>query len=274
MDKQILLAAALDLAARGRPVFPCEVGGKRPVTPRGFHDATTNPAIIHRWWGAQPYNIGILCGLLSGLWVLDIDGPGIELGGELPATLEASTGRGRHLYFADRNGLPSSAGRIAPGVDARGVGGYVVAPPSLHPSGARYAWRNDLPPASVPDWLVQLAHRRPSTSERASAGIRPPTASPAPAESGAYAKAALANEVGELARAPKGQRNARLNRAAFVLHQLVAADQLAPHEVLTGLWWAADVCGLVRDDGKKAVHATIQSGAAAGLATPRGRAPL
>jgi putative DNA primase/helicase len=264
-----LLEAALAFAARGWPVFPCV--NKRPATPRGFHDATTNAATIARWWGARAYNIGIACGPASALCVLDIDGPDAELGGELPPTLEASTGRGRHLYFADRDGLPTSAGRIAPGVDARGAGGYVIGPPSLHPSGARYAWRNDLAPEPVPDWLRRLAHRPPSISERASAGIRPPVTGPAPADSGAYGKAALAAEVAELARCQRGQRNARLNRAAFVLHQLVSAGELTPREVLQGLWWAADVNGLVRDDGEKSVRATIASGRAAGLAAPRGR---
>jgi putative DNA primase/helicase len=271
MDKQ-LLADALAYAARGWLVFPCLPSDKRPATPRGFHDATTNSATIARWWGARPYNIGIATGPLSGLWVLDLDGPEADLGGELPATLEASTGRGRHLYFADRTGLPSSAGRIAPGVDARGVGGYVVGPPSLHSSGTRYAWRNDLPLAPVPDWLVRLAHRPPSTSERASAGIWPPAGSPAPAESGRYGRAAMTAEVAELARAPKGQRNARLNRAAFVLHQLVAGGEVTQREVLQGLFWACDVNGLLRDDGERSVRATIQSGSTAGLAAPRGRA--
>jgi hypothetical protein len=266
MDKQ-LLEQALALAALGWQVFPCLPNDKRPATPRGFHDASTNPATIHRWWDARPYNIGIACGPASRLWVLDIDGPEAELGGELPATLEATTARGRHLYFSDRDGLPTSAGRIAPGVDARGIGGYVIAPPSRHPSGARYSWANALDPAPVPDWLARKARSQPSISERASAGIRPATSDPDP---GAYAKAALAAEVAELARCPSGERNDRLNRASFVLHQLVAADQLTPHEVLTGLWWGATVCGLLRDDGEKAVRATIQSGRAAGLASPRG----
>ena len=70
-----LLAAALDYAARGLPVFPCLPRGKTPAVARGFHAATTNPATIRRYWTDPDRNIGIPTGMPSGVWVLDIDGP-------------------------------------------------------------------------------------------------------------------------------------------------------------------------------------------------------
>jgi hypothetical protein len=75
----------------------------------------------------------------------------------LPATVEALTARGRHLYFNMPDApVRNSAGKIAAGVDTRGVGGYVLAPPSIHPSGRAYAWSVDSASliADAPDWLL------------------------------------------------------------------------------------------------------------------------
>ena len=69
-----LLAAALDYAARGLPVFPCLPRGKTPAVARGFLSATTNPATIRRFWTNPECNIAIPTGARSGFWVLDIDG--------------------------------------------------------------------------------------------------------------------------------------------------------------------------------------------------------
>ena len=68
------LEAALDYARQGRAVFPLIACRKEPATRRGFHDATTNPATIRRWWTARAdYNIGIRTGpAASGIWIFDI----------------------------------------------------------------------------------------------------------------------------------------------------------------------------------------------------------
>jgi Bifunctional DNA primase/polymerase, N-terminal/Primase C terminal 1 (PriCT-1) len=81
--------------------------------------------------------------------------------GDLPATVESITARGRHLFF-EWPGKPvrNSAGKIAPGVDVKGDGGYVLAPPSVHPTGKNYAWSVDgadiFTPA--PNWLLARAN--------------------------------------------------------------------------------------------------------------------
>ncbi len=67
------LASALALADRGLPVFPCIPGGKTPFTRHGFHDATTDPARIRRWWTASPQaNLATPTGM-PGFDVLDVD---------------------------------------------------------------------------------------------------------------------------------------------------------------------------------------------------------
>ncbi len=142
--------AALAYAARGWPVFPCQ--GKIPRTPHGFQDATTDGTQIRQWWARWlDATIGVPTGVASGLVVLDIDprhggeeslATLIAAHGPLPETVESRTGGGgRHLFFQHPGGyVPNSSGRLGPGLDIRGDGGYVIVPPSLHASGQRYEW--------------------------------------------------------------------------------------------------------------------------------------
>jgi hypothetical protein len=170
-----LLDAALEYAANRLPVFPCLPRGKEPAVPKGFYAATTNPETIKRCWRIPDRNIGIPTGIVSGVWVLDIDGDEGEASlcdlkakhGKLPATWISTTGRGRHIWFR-YTAIPSSTGRIAPGLDVKADGGYVVAPPSIHTSGHAYAWvvPPEGEPAEAPAWLVALARRRPIPSSR------------------------------------------------------------------------------------------------------------
>ena len=111
----------------------CPKPGKHPRTEHGLTDASTDPDTIGRWWRQWPEaNIGGV--VPDGYAILDADTRDVEL---LP-TLRASTGRGSHNWYTVSNGT-KALGR--PGVDVRHAGAnYVVLPPSLHPSGVRYAW--------------------------------------------------------------------------------------------------------------------------------------
>jgi hypothetical protein len=135
-----MLETALFYAERGWHVFPCLAGLKTPATQHGWHDATTDPDRIRAWWQANPnYNIAIATGP-SGLFVVDID-PGAEEAWEelvssdtnlalaLSLTYAVQTPRGGwHYYFAGEG--KSSASKLLKNVDTRGIGGYVLAPPS------------------------------------------------------------------------------------------------------------------------------------------------
>ena len=161
-----MLRTALTLATRGLAVFPCRPYDKRPATEHGCKDATTDLNTIREWWRHEPlFNVAIATGTVSGIFVVDIDGPdgeaelrklALELG-ELPATVEVITRRGRHLYFRtpDRP-VHSSVSKIAVDVDVRGENAYVLAPPSNHPCGLPYIWSVDgsNSVASAPDWLL------------------------------------------------------------------------------------------------------------------------
>jgi hypothetical protein len=161
-----VIQTALALAARGFHIFPCRPRDKRPATVNGLKDATTDPDIIRAWWRQQPdNNIAIATGPASGVFVVDVDGLDAEatlrrLEAEheaLPSTVEVITARGRHIYFKwPQEPVRNSAGKIGPHIDVRGDGGYVLSPPSIHPSGRRYSWSVDSANyiAEAPGWLL------------------------------------------------------------------------------------------------------------------------
>ena len=176
-----MLDHALAYAARGWPVFPCDGGTKRPLTPAetspgakdgGYHLATTNEVQIRAWWKRWPHAmIGVPTGSVVGAWVLDLDArkAGVPVGA-LRAAVEAAIGEvlpdvpvtatpgGEHLWFALPalvDGQPVEVGNranvIRKDIDVRGDGtGYVIVPPSARRGaqaqrdgveGAAYAWR-------------------------------------------------------------------------------------------------------------------------------------
>jgi putative DNA primase/helicase len=148
--------AAIDAAASGIPVFPCLPGTKRPATPHGFKDATTNRAQIDAWWHDNPsFNVGCSPGQ-CGWAVIDPEfdaAPDWANGEALPKTYTVKTPRGgKHLYF--EGSLPSTTAKLAPRVDTRGRGGYVLLPPSVTEDG-QYSIEDNSDPAPLPAWLAQ-----------------------------------------------------------------------------------------------------------------------
>lgn len=156
-----MLRGALWYAALGYPVFPCAPGEKVPITPHGFQDATTDPAQIEAWWGAHPEaNIGIPT---VGLIVFDVDGAENPWPGEpgkaedLARTLVSHTPRGgRHHIFRQATGRAwsNTVGKIAPRVDTRANGGYIVVPPSVV-NGTPYRWAEGVEPETGPESLSE-----------------------------------------------------------------------------------------------------------------------
>lgn len=231
--RSALHRAALKYAAKKIPVFPCEPGGKRPLTKRGYLDATTDPRKINLWWNRWPKaNIGIPTGEASGLFVLDVDRGDDERWsgfapldallkehGDLPETTTVQTGRGGMQYwfeYPDGAEIRNSAGKLGLGLDVRGEGGYVVAPPSR--TQGRYRWlepeeRRGL--AEAPAWIVEAAREPHRGSERVSGGR--PTVSAEP--------------DGEPI--PEGTRNDTLTRIAGRLHDGTRSLEELVAELLT-----------------------------------------
>lgn len=150
----------------------CTSPGKHPLTKNGVKSAAKILKLVDTWWARWPFaNVGIATGAASGFFVLDVDG---EIGaeslkeleaehGKIPATIEQITGGGgRHLLFkSPRNTKIGNKVRLFDGIDIRGDGGYVVAPPSVHISGRRYEWEISSRPFEVemadpPGWLLEL----------------------------------------------------------------------------------------------------------------------
>jgi hypothetical protein len=147
----------------------CTSKGKHPRTRDGHEAATTDEGTIREWWQKWPdANIGGATGARSRFHVIDVDPKNggdeslaalVEThGDEWLETLYIKTGsRGCHFFYIqpDELHLNSTAGRIAKGIDSRGTGGYVVLPPSLHASGARYEIKTSRAPRALPAWLVE-----------------------------------------------------------------------------------------------------------------------
>lgn len=160
------LGAALHYAARGWPVLPLHAGGKTPRTTRGYLDATTDERVIRSWWQQAPdANIGITTGHRSGLVVLDVDNGGeqslrdieVAAGPLPPAPMALTGGGGRHLLFRAPAAPVATRVRFRPGLDVKADGGYIVAPPSRHPSGEVYRWTEwplTVDPPPCPAWLI------------------------------------------------------------------------------------------------------------------------
>lgn len=140
----------------------CTNQGKHPATINGLNDATKDIDQLLKLWAARKHlNVAIATGEISGIFVIDIDGPegeeSLKALGDLPKTLTAKTARGRHLFFA-YPGVPVITKRgILEKIDVRGDGGYVIGVGSNHPSGAKYEWINPLEiTAPAPDLILDL----------------------------------------------------------------------------------------------------------------------
>jgi hypothetical protein len=277
MTDSPLISAALDYAGRDWPVLPLERGGKRPLgrlVPHGVKDATTDPEQVRRWWTSAPLaNIGLVTGLAFD--VLDIDGPDalerLEARNDCPPGADGegptvATPRGWHRYVAPTGrGCAVNLGGLA-GIDWRGRGGYVVAPPSVRDGGGSWDWTagslSGLTPdalfAPAPAWALRLFDCRSRPASVTSSVPRHPGRT-------AYGSAALERELGRLVMAVEGTRNDQLNRSAHALGQLVGARVLTAQEVGNALLTAALRIGL--DEAE--ADATIRSGMTAGIGQPR-----
>ena len=170
--------AALEIAGLGFEVFPLRPRGKTPLTAHGHLDATTAGAVIRSWWERWPQvNVGLA--IPRGLVVVDIDDPTALLrlkaeDRELPATVKSTTGRGFHLFYRTEAEIRNAV-QLFRGIDLRGVGGYIVAPPSVHPTGACYRW--EVPPSpdnfsEAPRWLQEVVTEGRAGNARAPAAWR------------------------------------------------------------------------------------------------------
>ena len=267
-------------ASRGWPVLPLIPNDKRPLTKHGLKDASTDLEQIAEWWSREPNaNVGLRTGIAFD--VLDIDGPeGIDELNRLfdlhgysdPGPVSVTGKGGRHFLYAPTG--HGNRARLYPSIDYRGEGGYIVAPPSIHPNGTTYEWLDaliyewpDMPEGcdgfgperglvTTPLWLAEALAPPKVTSPVSSI-------TPVRTERG---KAALREGVLDVVRqAVTGERNHRLNWAAYTLGQHVANGTLDLSDVDA----LVDV-GLRVGLSEREVQGTVDSGLRSGWRDARG----
>ncbi|MGW1179769.1 bifunctional DNA primase/polymerase [Streptomyces drozdowiczii] len=292
-----LLNAALNAAERGWHVFPLRPGGKRPALhgeqacPRTGtcttghvkweQRATTDPDRIRAAWSTGAFNIGLATGP-SGLVVVDLDKPKTNTGADAPdgaanltalceragqpvprtRTIRTASG-GAHLYFSAPAAaqLHNTAGTLAPLVDTRAWGGYVVAAGSTV-NGHPYATDGPALINPLPDWLKQLlipAHPQPPAPV--------PAPAPVPLRAHRYAETALQREREAVRTAGEGRRNATLLASVRAVGRFVAWGDLPRHVVETAFQAEGEAAGLTAAE----CRATIASALSWSIRTCRPR---
>ena len=264
--------AARSLAAAGVPVFPCVVEGKRPLTRRGFLDASSDPEQVAAWWSRTPdANIGIPTGAASGVVVVDVDvhGPhdgraafqratdaGLVDGAGL--LVRTPTG-GAHVYFPATPGREQRSWQAATaGVDFRGDGGYIIAPPSrriIDGSVCRYEVA-DIAAHSVGH--VDAARLRDFLDPRPVAPLR--------ASSGS-----MDEDAERLATWVAGRGEGERNRGLFWAACRLAENGVSPAEALDALGAAAQSAGLGDREITTTVRSAYRATQPASEVTPGGR---
>jgi Bifunctional DNA primase/polymerase, N-terminal/Family of unknown function (DUF5906) len=283
---------AIRLATAGLAVFPLRANDRHPLV-TWSSESTADTATVTRWWQQYPHAVPGLDLGKCGLVVLDGDRHDPKVDGvaalrlllrqsklQLSAVPMVRTPRdGAHVYFTQVTpALTNRRGQLPPGVDIRGVGGFVVAPGAVLPDGRCYAalaGRPDLALAftaktipAVPASIIALVdpprrHAKAATQHRGP--VRP--------RERAYAKATLRKLASELAATAPGKRNEKLNRAAFILGTMVSRDWIARDEVEDALRVAMEQNGYAADKGSRAVDATLKSGLEAGMDDPHDDLP-
>lgn len=268
-----VLDAALSYAARGWRVIPLR--GKVPLCEHGSRDGTTDVARICAWFASWPSaNVGVCTGPESSLWVLDADGvegrktlEALDLTTDTPWVVTG--GGGLHVYFAWDERVRQCA-RFRPGLDTRARGGYVVAPPSVHECGRKYAWVIDPPPPPIRagESIIEAVSKRKPVERM---GSLVPKRAPCHKGISSYGQRALDGTYVGLAQTEQGGRDDARNAAAWSLGRLAAGGHLPQEDAVLCVVSACEANGLAADLGdselRKRVERAVREGFEAG---PRG----
>jgi putative DNA primase/helicase len=259
--------AAQRLVACGCNVIPLRPRDKKPATNWKPMQSTRLmdrdwdevDRYLHSWWGdGRDHGLGVVTGAVSEIVVVDVDSDDarelVERTCGWPRTVRVKTTKGWHLYFRSLEGSRNGVRRGETALDVRGDGGYVVAPPSMHPSGFEYCWEVSpftfaggmWPPAPMPDDLHALLW----PTSRVTTSTAPVTVL-----TDKYVQAAFEREVAAVRGASFGVRNETLNKAVYSIWRFVREGRLDEEVVVREFAFAARACGL--DDQEAA--ATIKS---------------
>jgi hypothetical protein len=268
MPKELHDAAVRYVTELGWFVFPIRPREKQPLTEHGLNDSSNDPAQVALWWNQhQNANIGIDCGK-SGIAVVDLDGEEginqwnaiVETGvlGSFMTLCQYTGNNGAHLIFSQTEPpVKNSVGKIAPRIDTRGVGGYILAAPSIHPNGNSYEWSEytDFSIAPFPQHLLSLLNQAPTM----------PNIPLPPPNKDANVDRILTRAYERVASAAVGSRNDTLNKAAFYLGRFVLEGRLSESEVRQTLLYAAARAGLPERESAATILSGLHGAAKAGV---------
>ncbi len=277
--------AAVAYIEKGWSCFPLQPKEKvpfkgMPIKPYQRDKLPNKPKIAawaERWPDA---NIALATGKISGFFVVDCDSEEalgrLKARGDISDTLTAKTARGYHLYFEYPPFAVDNRIGLLEGVDVRGDGGYVVAPPSVHPTGVKYHFlggtgKRSAKIAPAPAWLLDMLLTTSAAPPQSSNGVLLKSFERMAQEPvivigrDAYREKALRDEMDALRLASDGHRNEQLNRSAFNLGQLVGAGLLSRPEIESFLSDIARVIGLQ----DREIGPSLASGLDTGIAQPR-----
>jgi hypothetical protein len=251
MSGTALMHGALVLAAR-MPIFPCinapgTENDKKPLTAHGFKDASTNADLIRHWWTRWP---NALIAVPAGInfVAVDLDLQHVEAQRWLdenrdrfPITrTHATRSGGRHLLFKPDPRVRCATGKIAPHIDTRGRGGYIIWWPAI---GLQV--QNPAVLAPVPEAII--------------AALKPPPQKNIPATPGHFkmSDGKLAGILRTIARAPEGQRNSLTFWGACRIAEMVAVGALSDSEALELIIEAASRAGLPAAEAKRTAQSAL-----------------
>lgn len=272
-------SVATTYVQRGWAVIPVRAGAKLPIETDWPNKGRRTAAEVQAAWTLYPdANVGILTGLVSGMWVLDVDPQNggmtalaglVAAYGQLPETYVVRTpSGGLHYYFLlpedfePRNAQHGRrAGRLPVGIDVRGRGGQVVAPPSLRAEGT-YSVVADFPLSPAPEWLLDML--RPVEPVAVATYATWPEGEAVTGRGSAYALVAVGRLLAEMAQAPPGTRNETAYRVGRRLAELVNSPWtgLDGAEVFDGFMLAAQVADVDGQFSRVEAEATLRKAVA------------
>lgn len=271
-------------ANEGFSVIPLNPRAKTPAiaTWRGAQSVRPDVETIRKWWTKYPnHNIGLVCGSVSGVVVVDCDGQAaIDAYEERfthllnTFTVNTGSGHGRHFYYRTNRTIKSTRYLGTHGnCEIQAEGKYVVAAPSVHPSGGSYeamATLSSMMQANLEDvieWIGVLTAKKNSAAAGRSVPLNPPRVAVSCSE--AYWKSALRGELDKVYASPEGGQNDALYKAALKIGSMVAGRFLNLNQAQADLMGTARACGYVTRDGERAAWSTIMSGLNTGLRSAR-----
>jgi len=251
---------ALKLAHKGIPVFPCinrpgTSADKKPLTRHGFKDASTDGACVHGWWSQWP---DALIGVPTGIKfvVLDLDLQHVEAQAwieanrpRLPLTRTHGPTRsgGEHLLFKANSQFGCSTGKLAPHIDTRGLGGYVIWWPAC---GVEVLHANVLAPA--PEWIIEALNAKPK--------VVPYRRARRTLQTSGDAQRKLDGVIRSIALAREGNRNSLCFWGACRMAEMVVEGKLSRADAIEIAVEAASRSGLPRDEARRTVESAFQNG--------------